>query len=51
MSNSKAKSDYYFDINNRTKLKDNQLLFFSDDYVLISKDNTRVKNIVSLNCY
>lgn len=36
---------YYFQESNKIKLKDNQLLFCSDNYVIVSKDNNRVKNI------
>ena len=39
---------YIFEINNKTKLDDNELLFFKDNYVLISKDSKKVKKFTNL---
>lgn len=42
------KETYVFEMNNKTKLKDNELLFYKDNYILVSKDNERVKDFSSL---
>lgn len=39
---------YSFEMNNKTKIKDNELLFYKDNYILISKDNEKVKNFSNL---
>ena len=40
---------YVFEINNKTKLKDNELLFYKDNYILVSKDNEKVKKFSNLD--
>ena len=44
----RASSKYLFEITNNTNLSDNELLFYNDNYVLVSKDNTEVKKITDL---
>lgn len=39
---------YVFEMNNKTKLKDNELLFYKDNYILVSKDNEKVKDFSNL---
>lgn len=48
---SKESSDgeYSFQINNKSKLNDNELLFYTDNYVMISKDNEKIKDFSKLN--
>ena len=41
-------SKYAFEMTNNTTLSDTELLFYTDNYVLISKDNTEVKKISDL---
>ena len=41
-------SKYYFEMKSNSKLKSTDLLFYSDEYVLVSKDNKRVKRIKDL---
>lgn len=44
-----SKNDgYVFEINNKTRLNSNELLFYKDNYVIVSKDNKKVKNFVNL---
>ncbi|MBO6145814.1 MAG: diguanylate cyclase [Bacilli bacterium] len=49
---SKAKSSddsgYTFEINDNSALKDNELSFYTDNYVMISKDSERVKKFSDL---
>ena len=40
---------YVFEVNNKTKLKDNELLFYKDNYVLVSKENEKVKDFTDLD--
>lgn len=48
--NKKANSkDLYFELNNKSKLEDNELLFYKDSYVLVSRDNNKIKRISDLN--
>lgn len=42
-------TSYSFQINNKTTLNDNELLFYTDNYVIISKDNEKIKDIDKLN--
>ena len=39
---------YKFEINNKTALKENELLFYTDNYVIISKDSEKLKKISDL---
>lgn len=48
MGKSATNNKYVFEMNNKTKLNDDELLFYRDDYILISKDSSRVKNFVDL---
>jgi len=41
-------SKYYFEMKSNSKLKSTDLLFYSDEYALVSKDNKRVKRIKDL---
>ena len=43
-----AKSEYVFEMKNNAVLNDNDLLFYTDDYALISKNKTKVKSIKNL---
>jgi len=43
-----ASAKYSFDMTNNTSLEDSELLFYTDNYVLISKDNDEVKKITDL---
>ena len=43
-----SESNYSFEMTNNTTLNDTELLFYTDNYVLISKDNTEVKKISDL---
>ena len=45
---SASTNEYFFEINNKTKLGENELLFYKDNYVLISKDNKSVRSIDDL---
>lgn len=40
---------YSFQLNNKSKLEDNELLIYTDNYVMISKDNEKVKEFSKLN--
>lgn len=42
-------SGYSFQINNKSGLNDNELLFYTDNYVMISKDSDKVKDFSKLN--
>lgn len=42
------KSDYAFEFKNNGSLNNNELLFYSDSYALISKNNSKVKRIKNL---
>lgn len=44
-----SSNSYYFEVNNKANLSDDELLFYKDNYVLISKDNTKVKDINELD--
>ena len=41
--------NYAFVTSNNTQVGDNEVLFYTDNYVLISKDNTSIKNLSNLN--
>ena len=41
-------SKYSFEMKSNSNLKDTELLFYSDEYALVSKDNKRVKRITDL---
>ncbi|MBR3117123.1 MAG: GGDEF domain-containing protein [Bacilli bacterium] len=45
----KSESNYTFEITNKTDLDDNELLFYTDNYILVSKNNKKVKSINDLN--
>ncbi len=47
-SSSNSKTKYSFEITNNSSLEDSELLFYTDNYVLISKDNEEVKNMSDL---
>lgn len=49
-SKNKSLSDngYSFQINSKSKLNDNELLIYKDDYVMVSKDSEKVKDFASL---
>ncbi|MBP3635669.1 MAG: diguanylate cyclase [Bacilli bacterium] len=49
MSKSPKESGYSFQINNKSKLEDNELLFYTDSYVLVSKENEKVKRFSDLD--
>lgn len=40
--------EYSFETSKKSKVSSNELLFYSDNYVLISKDNNKVKNFSDL---
>ncbi len=40
---------YSFQINNKSKLEENELLFYTDSYVIISKDSEKIKDFSNLN--
>ena len=42
-------SDYSFEVSNNSEIKKNELLFYTDNYVLVSKNNKEVKKINDLN--
>ena len=44
-----SNTSYYFEVNNKSNLSDDELLFYRDNYVLISKDNTKIKDISELS--
>lgn len=48
MGKSSSSSKYVFEMNHKTKLDDNELLFFKDNYVLVSKDSKKVKKFTDL---
>ena len=48
MKKSTSSSGYSFSINDRSVLKDNELLFYTDNYVMISKESEKVKNFSDL---
>ena len=48
-SKTASSTGYTFEINNKSKLKDNELLFYVDNYVMISKDSEKVKKISDLD--
>ena len=39
---------YIFETNNKSKLDDNELLFYRDNYVIVSKDNEKIKEYSKL---
>ena len=41
--------DYAFVTSNNTRVGENEVLFYTDNYVLVSKDNTSIKNLSNLN--
>ena len=41
--------NYAFVTSNNTQVGDNEVLFYTDNYVLISKDNTSIKNLSNLS--
>ena len=41
--------NYAFITSNNTRVADNEVVFFTDNYVLISKDNASIKNLSNLN--
>ncbi|MBR3490377.1 MAG: GGDEF domain-containing protein [Bacilli bacterium] len=41
--------NYAFITSNNTRVGENEVLFYTDNYVLISKDNTSIKNLSNLN--
>ena len=47
-TNGSSSSRYAFEMTNNVALSDTELLFYTDNYVLISKDNTEVKKIADL---
>ena len=49
-SSSSLKSYAFVSSNNRV-VGENEVLFYTDNYVLISKDNTRIKNLSTSNLY
>ena len=48
MNKSLSDNGYSFQINSKSKLNDKELLFYRDNYVMISKDSEKVKNFGSL---
>ncbi len=48
INNNTSSDSYVFEINNKTKLDDNELLFYRDNYVLVSKDSDKVKDFINL---
>ena len=49
MDKSSSDDGYKFEINNKVNLDDNELLFYTDNYVMISKSNEKVKNFTNLS--
>ncbi len=47
-TNGTSSSKYSFEMTNNTSLNDSQLLFYTDNYVLVSKDNEEVKRVSDL---
>ena len=47
-SSGEASAKYSFEMTNNSSLDDSELLFYTDNYVLISKDNEEVKKITDL---
>ena len=47
-TNGNSKAKYSFEVTNNSSLEDDELLFYTDNYVLVSKDNEEVKNISDL---
>lgn len=47
-SSENAESKYKFEMTNSSNLNKNQLSFYDDNYVLVSKDNTEIKDISDL---
>ena len=41
--------NYAFVTSNNTRVSENEVVFYTDNYVLISKDNTSIKNLSNLN--
>ena len=48
MSKSPNENGYTFEINDKSNLEENELLFYTDNYVMISKDNVKVKQFSDL---
>ena len=49
MSSTSTDKGYSFQVNSKSKLDANELLFYKDNYVMISKDNEKVKDFSSLS--
>ena len=49
MSKTLSDSGYSFQVNSKSTLKDNELLFYRDNYVMISKDSEKIKNFNSID--
>ena len=47
-TNGNSKAKYSFEVTNNSSLEEDELLFYTDNYVLVSKDNEEVKNISDL---
>ena len=48
MKKTTNENGYYFETSTKSKLKDSELLFYQDNYVMISKDNEKVKDFDNL---
>ncbi len=49
MNKSTNENGYVFQINNKSQIDENELLFYTDNYVMISKDSEKVKDYVKLD--
>lgn len=49
VSSPEGLKSYSFITSNNTRVGDNEVLFYTDNYVLVSKDNTSIKNLSNLN--
>ena len=48
MKKTLSDNGYVFEVNNKTKLNNNELLFYKDNYVLVGKENEKVKEFSDL---
>ena len=49
VSSPEGLKSYSFITSNNTRVGENEVLFYTDNYVLVSKDNTSIKNLSNLN--
>ena len=48
ISKTASAKGYKFEVNNKAVLKDNELLFYTDNYVIVSKDDKKIKDFSEL---